>query len=292
MSDTFVPFNFLGISPEKSAPEKARYSIVPVPYAGTVTYGVGTRHGPLAIIAASREVETFDAESGVDLFDLGIHTLPEVMPVAAGPEKMAERVEEVIAAELTAGRTPIMLGGEHSITAGAVRAFSKQHPRLSVLQIDAHLDLRDAYQGSPYSHASVMRRVREVCPHVAVGPRNCSAEEKQYIDEKNIPVFWAKDIVGKQDWYQRCLANLPAEVYLTVDLDGLDPSVMPAVGTPEPGGLGWYEALSFLRFVFGNRKVVGADVVELAPIPGVHYPDFTAAMLVAAIIRLMHLTGK
>jgi len=284
MPESFVPFNFLGLPDEYCAPEKAKYSIVPVAYEGTVTYGTGTKNGPRAIIAASREVESFDAQSGVELADPGIYTLPEVAAVAEGPEKMVARVQEVTTAELEAGRTAIMLGGEHSITTGAVRAYFKRYPDLSVLQIDAHPDLRDSYQGSRYSHASVMRRVREICPHVCVGARNCSIEEKKFIDAENIPIFWARDIIGRTDWYDRCLSHLSDNVYLTFDLDGLDPSVMPAVGTPEPGGLGWYDALNFLQHVFAKKKVVGADVVELAPIPGMNFPDFTAAQLTATII--------
>ncbi len=292
MSDDFVPFNFLGLPEERTTPERAKYSIVPVAYEGTVTYGTGTKHGPAAIIAASREVETYDVRTGIELADLGIYTLPEVAAVATGPEPMVARVEEVIAGELAAGRVAIMLGGEHSLTTGAVRAYHRKYPALSVLQIDAHPDLRDSYQGSPYSHASAMRRVREVCPNVTVGARNCSSEEKSYIDAERVPIFWARDIAGRDDWYDRCLDNLSDDVYLTFDLDGLDPSVMPAVGTPEPGGLGWYETLNFLQYVFDHKKVVGADVVELAPIPGLLYPDFTAAQLTASIIRMMHLATK
>jgi agmatinase len=291
MSEPLIPYNFLGLPAENAAPERARFSIVPVAYEGTVTYGTGTKNGPAAIIAASREVELFDPVSGVEMSDFGIYTLPEVSATAKGPARMAERVRSVIAGELDAGRTPIMLGGEHSITAGAVQAFHRKYPDLSVLQIDAHADLRDAYQGSPYSHASVMRRVHEICPHVAVGPRNCSLEEKEFIDAAKIPIYWAKDILGRHDWYGRCLEQLSETVYLTFDLDGLDPSIMPAVGTPEPGGLGWYDTLDFLDAVFAKKNVVGADVVELAPIPGILYPDFTAARLVAAILQMIHRTS-
>jgi len=292
MSDSLVPFNFLGLPAEQALPENATSSIVPVAYEGTVTYGTGTKNGPAAIIAASREAESFDPDSGMEMFDLGIYTLPEVTAAAEGPAKMVDRVEGVIAAELGAGRIPIMLGGEHSITTGAVRTFHKKYPGLSVLQIDAHVDLRDTYQGSPYSHASVMRRVRGICPHVAVGPRNCSREEKAFIDSEKIPIFWAKNVLGRRDWYDRCLEHLSDTVYLTFDLDGFDPSIMPAVGTPEPGGLLWYETLDFLHYVFAKKKVIGADVVELAPIPGVLYPDFTAARLVATIIQLMHQSAR
>ncbi len=290
MSEHFVEFNFLGLPPEYANPASARFSIVPVAYEGTVTYGTGTKHGPAAIIAASREVETFDAASGIELADVGIYTLPEVAAVATGPEHMVARVENVIATELAAGRTPIMLGGEHSLTTGAVRAYHKKYPDLTVLQIDAHTDLRDTYQGSPYSHACAMARVRELCPNVCVGVRNCSSEEKAYIDRHNVPVFWARDIVGRTDWWDRCLEQLSDTIYLTFDLDGLDPSVMPAVGTPEPGGLGWYDAINFLQYVASNKTIVGADIVELAPAPGLHYADFTAAQLTAAVIRMMHRT--
>jgi len=287
MSDTFVEFNFLGLPAESSTREKARYSIVPVAYEGTVTYGSGTKRGPAAIIAASREVETYDAATNSDLAGVGICTLPEVAAVATGPEQMVKRVEEIIAAELQAGRTPIMLGGEHSLTTGAVRAYYKKFPRLSVLQFDAHLDLRDSYQGSPYSHASVMRRVREICSHVCVGARNCSAEEKAYIDHERVPVFWAREVIGRNDWYDRCLAHLTDDVYVTFDLDAFDPSVVPAVGTPEPGGLGWYDALDFLQYISKKKNIIGADIVELAPIPGLTYPDFAAAQLTAAMVRMM-----
>jgi len=287
MSDTFVEFNFLGLPAESSTREKARYSIVPVAYEGTVTYGSGTKRGPAAIIAASREVETYDAATNSDLAGVGICTLPEVAAVATGPEQMVKRVEEIIAAELQAGRTPIMLGGEHSLTTGAVRAYYKKFPRLSVLQFDAHLDLRDSYQGSPYSHASGMRRVREICSHVCVGARNCSAEEKAYIDHERVPVFWAREVIGRNDWYDRCLAHLTDDVYVTFDLDAFDPSVVPAVGTPEPGGLGWYDALDFLQYISKKKNIIGADIVELAPIPGLTYPDFAAAQLTAAMVRMM-----
>jgi agmatinase len=287
MAGSFVEFNFLGLPPVNSSREEARYSIVPVAYEGTVTYGAGTKFGPAAIIAASREVETYDAVTGIDLADIGICTLPEVAAVATGPEQMVARVEQVIAAELDAGRTPIMLGGEHSLTTGAVRAYRKKFPGLSVLQFDAHLDLRDAYQGSPYSHASAMRRVREICSHVCVGARNCSAEEKEFIEREGVPVFWARDVIGRNDWYDRCLEHLTKDVYVTFDLDGFDPAVMPAVGTPEPGGLGWYDALDFLQYASTKKNIVGADIVELAPIPGLLYPDFTAAQLTAALIRMM-----
>jgi agmatinase len=289
MADSFIEFNFLGLPPDDSSREKARYSIVPVAYEGTVTYGTGTKHGPAAIIAASREVETYDAVTGVDLADVGVCTLPEVAAVATGPEQMVARVEEVIAAELEAGRTPIMLGGEHSLTTGAVRAYHRKLPGLSVLQFDAHLDLRDSYQGSPYSHASAMRRVRELCPHVCVGARNCSAEEKEYIAREHVPVFWAREVIGRNDWYDRCLQHLSRDVYVTFDLDGFDPAVMPAVGTPEPGGLGWHDAVNFLQYASTKKNIVGADIVELAPIPGLLYPDFTAAQLTAALIRMMFL---
>ncbi len=287
MSEHFVEFNFLGLPPECVNPDTAKVSIVPVAYEGTVTYGTGAKHGPAAIIAASREVETFDAASGIELADVGIYTLPEVSAVASGPGQMVARVEEVIAAELAAGRTPIMLGGEHSLTTGAVRAYHQKYPDLTVLQIDAHTDLRDSYQGSPYSHACAMARVREVCPHVCVGARNCSSEEKAYIERHHVPVFWARDIIGSTDWWDACLAHLSDTVYLTFDLDGLDPSVMPAVGTPEPGGLGWYDAIHFLQYISSRKRIVGADVVELAPSPGLHYADFTAAQLTATIIRMM-----
>jgi agmatinase len=285
--DTTRGYNFLGLTPRESEYDPARVVIVPVAYDATTSYRSGTKYGPAAIIAASREVETFDPETGRDIGEIGIHTALEIEAEADGPKAMVDTVERVIASHLARGKYCVTLGGEHSITTGAVRAHKAKYPELSVLQFDAHADMRDTYQGSKWSHACVMRRVRELAPAVSVGIRNASADCHQSIEAARAPVFWAKDCVGKTGWQDRALAALTQQVYITIDLDGFDPSIMPAVGTPEPGGFLWQETIDFLRLIFLKKTVVGFDVVELSPISGLHHADFLAARLVAEMVRMM-----
>ncbi|MEW5701326.1 MAG: agmatinase [Candidatus Zixiibacteriota bacterium] len=280
-------YNFLGLPPEDAAYDTARVVVIPVAYDGTTSYRAGTKYGPAAIIAASREVETYDPVTKRDIAEIGIATVDEIEAEAEGPGAMVDTVERVIAGHLAVGKYCVMLGGEHSITTGAVRAHTAKYPDLTVLQIDAHADMRDTYQGSKWSHACAMRRVRELCPAVSVGIRNVSADCHATIERDHLPIFWSRDCVGKTDWYQAALKPLSKHVYITIDLDGLDPSIMPAVGTPEPGGLLWQETLDFLRLVFAQKTVVGFDVVELSPIPGLHAPDFLAARLVAEMLRMI-----
>ena len=279
-------YNFLGLTNEEAAYANAAVVIVPVAYDGTTSYKSGTKDGPAAIIAASREIESTDRDAEGDVADLGIATADEVEAEADGPAIMVEKVTREVTRHLDAGKYCVMLGGEHSLTSGAVRAHQQKYPDLSVLQIDAHADMRDSYQGSKFSHASVMRRVREMCPAVSVGIRSASKGCLRALKEQNAPVFWARDCVGRSDWHERAIAGLSPNVYLTFDLDGFDPSIMPAVGTPEPGGFLWHETLEFLRQVAAQRRIVGFDVMELMPIGGLHYADFTAARLVVELIRL------
>lgn len=290
-SDPPRGYNFLGLTNEEAAYENATVVILPVAYDGTTSYKSGTKDGPAAIIAASREIESTDRDSEGDLADLGIATADEVEAEADGPSIMVGKVEREVARHLSAGKFCVMLGGEHSLTSGAVRAHQKTYPDLSVLQIDAHADMRDSYQGSKFSHASVMRRVREICPAVSVGIRSASKGCLRALNEQNAPVFWARECVGKSDWHDRAISGLSPNVYLTFDLDGFDPSIMPAVGTPEPGGFLWHETLDFLRKVAKQRRIVGFDVMELMPIGGLHYADFTAARLVVELLRLTNGTA-
>jgi len=279
--------NFLGLTNEEADYAKARVVIVPVAYDATTSYKSGTRYGPAAIIAASREIESTDRGGAMDLADLGIATTSELEAIAEGPSVMVASVEREISDHLKAGKICVMLGGEHSITPGAVRAHKAQYPDLTVLQIDAHADMRDTYQGTRFSHATAMRRVREICPAVSVGIRSASTACLTAIEKDSLPVFWARECVGNNDWYDEAIAPLSDHVYITFDLDGLDPSIMPAVGTPEPGGLLWYETLEFLRTVAATRTIVGFDVVELMPIPSIHHPDFLAARLVTELVRMI-----
>lgn len=287
MSDPIRGYNFLGLTPEETEYDHARVVILPVAYDATTSYKSGTKYGPAAIIAASREVETYDPATGRDIGEIGIHTALEIEAVAEGPAKMIEVVEAEVAKYLKNGRYVVMLGGEHSLTTAPVRAHKAKYPNLSVLHIDAHADMRDSYQGSKWSHASVMRRVREMVPAVSVGIRNASEDCVQSLKAGRCPVYWATDVVGKTGWQEAAINQLTDQVYITLDLDAFDPSIMPAVGTPEPGGMHWYETLDFLRLVFSKKNVVGFDIVELSPIAGLHHPDFLAAKLTAEMVRMV-----
>jgi len=278
---------FLGLPSEQSEFRKSEFVVLPVPYEQTTTYRTGTKHGPSAIIAASQEVETFDEELNLEPCQAGICTLDQVEVIASGPENMVEKIYLTQRELLGEKKKVVMLGGEHTISIGAVRAHLERYPHLSVLQMDAHADLRDTYQGSKFSHACVMRRIGELCPFVGVGIRNQSREEHEFIGENRTDVFFAQQLAESDRWTDRLLGRLGQDVYLTLDLDVLDPSIMPAVGTPEPGGLLWHQTLSFLKELVAKKNLVGFDVVELCPLPGLAAPDFTAARLVYKIIAYM-----
>ncbi len=277
------PDTFGGLSREDSLYEKARAVIFPIPLERTTSYEHGTRNGPAAILAASRNMELYDEELDAEIYkEAGIATAPAI-------DTMDGTLDEVITEIFTAQcefledeKLPVALGGEHSLTPPLVTAVAKKYKNLSVLQIDAHADLREEYQGNPSSHACAMRRVLEVCPAVQVGIRSLSVEEANAIPRLKTKIYWAKDIVRAplKGWIAKVLADLSPNVYLTVDLDGFDPSIVPATGTPEPGGLDWYQVTSLIRAVANHRKIVGVDVVELLPQPGDHASDFLAAKLV------------
>jgi agmatinase len=201
------------------------------------------------------------------------------------PEEMVERIASAVSRITHDGKIIVTIGGEHTVSVGPVKALLEKHAGLSVLQMDAHADLRESYQGSRYSHACAMRRIRELAGTTAgVGIRNVSSEEAELVDRENIPLFYASDITDHESWHEAVLDCLSDRVYLTIDLDGFDPSVVPGVGTPEPGGLGWYQALRFLRKLCRAKEVVGFDVVELMPIPGSLVSEFTAARLIYKLI--------
>ena len=277
--------NFGGLDEEFSSLAGARAVVLPVPYDFTTTYQGGTRQGPRAILAASQNMELWDEEVGA-VYRQGVHTLPEIEPAAEGPAAMVDRVERAVSWILDQDRLPAILGGEHSITTGSVRAAARKHPGLSVLQIDAHADMRDEYLGTPYSHACVMRRVREIVPAASVGIRSLSEEEAQYLKGHTLPIWSVRQFRALGGRWAPILDALTEEVFVTFDLDGLDPSVLPATGTPEPGGLDWYEAVDLLRAISERARIVGFDVVELAPLPGQVASDFLAARLVYRLIGL------
>jgi agmatinase len=286
-----LPHNFLGLDAELSAFDSARAVILPVPYEATTSFGGGTAGGPAAIIEASRYLELYDQELDSEPADAGVATLPALALTGAGPEAGLHELRLAYDALLDAGPSKfvVMLGGEHSISSAPILTWaerlSAQGRRLSVLQLDAHTDLRPEYEGSPYSHASIMARVREHVDIVAVGIRaTTTAEMKLARSADNIHIFLAEDVHSGDEWMNDVIAALGDDVYITFDVDALDPSLVPSTGTPEPGGLEWYPVLKLLRRVFAERMVHAADVVELAPIPGLSAPDVLVAKLVYKMI--------
>ena len=276
---TLSPFNFVGLDEDGADLNKAKVLIWPVPFEKTVSYGVGTASGPQAIIEASRYMDWFDEEIGGETSQIGIHTLS---PIDADkePGDMMPALYDEATRLLKLDKFICMLGGEHSISAPVIKAHKEVYPNLSVLQIDAHADLRDEYDGTPHSHASVMRRVVEICPAVQVGIRSLSAEEALMIPFLPTRIFFAKDIVGRTDWIDEVVACLTEDVYLTIDVDGFDPSIIPTTGTPEPGGLLWYDVIGLIKRVAERRRIVGMDVTELSTAPGNNAPSFLTAKLI------------
>ncbi|HUT36269.1 MAG TPA: agmatinase [Planctomycetota bacterium] len=275
---------FLGIGPPHSSYESAGAAILPVPFEATTSYVKGTRRGPQAILDASHQVELYDEELGRETYRLGITTLPTVEVDGLAYGQAAERIAAAARRPLADGKLLVALGGEHSITPPLVEAAAGICGPLTVLQLDAHADLRDAYDGTPHSHACALRRIRERHDAVQVGIRALSADEAGLIRDRNYPVFFAHEMAADPAWADRALALLGGQVYLTIDLDAFDPSVVPAVGTPEPGGMGWYETLRFLRRVAAQCRIVAMDVVELCPVPGSIVSDFAAAKLTYRLI--------
>jgi len=275
--------NFGGIDDPRSGEfESARILIWPVSYEGTVSYGTGTGGGAMAIIAASRNMELYEEETDTEVFRLGIHTLEE-FPPRSTPDEMMCALYKSARELLGSGKFICMLGGEHSVSGPVIRAFAEKFNNLSVLQIDAHADLRDTYDGTPHSHASIMARVVKDLriPSVQVGIRSLSTDEAKAI-AAGLPtrIFWARDIVGRTEWIEEAIHSLSENVYLTIDIDGLDPSIVPTTGTPEPGGLGWYETLNLIRRVAEKRRIVGMDLVEFSNLPNSDAPAFLCAKLV------------
>jgi agmatinase len=262
----------------------ARAVILPVPFDRTTSYVPGTRTGPREILAASSYLELWDEETGTDVHGIGICTLPQLeLPVGSLDEAMRE-IRRVAAEIVARDKFPVVLGGEHSITPPIVAAIAARHRDLSVLQIDAHADLRASYMGTPQSHGCAMRRVLEYARVTQVGIRSLSAEEAAAIPSLATTVFYDFDMRQQADWMDRVVESLSETVYVTIDCDGLDPAIMPAVGTPEPGGLSWQELTALLRRVTGRRRVVGCDLVELCPLPGMVAPNYLCAKLIYKIL--------
>ncbi len=282
MSDLPAALAFLGVQDPFA---QASVAVLPVRYDLTITYQPGARFGPRALLTASLNVELFDEELRWDPSEIGIHTLPSIEPVASGPQAMMPIISEAVGGLFNAGKFPVVLGGDHSISIGALEALKGSFEDPWVLQFDAHADLRASYQNSPFSHASVMARARESFDCVQVGLRSWSEEEDDIISSDPERIVTATEVLDDQAAAEaRILDTLGDPVYVTIDLDCLDPSVMPSTGTPEPGGLSWRALTGLLRGVAQKRHVVGFDVTELCPIPGLVAPDFLAARLTYKMI--------
>ncbi len=271
--------------------DRAHVVILPIPFEATTTYRRGCEHGPAAILDASQQVEYYDDDHDREMWEVGIYTSEAIADTRSGAvssEAMLDVTRSTVAKLIQDNKFVIALGGEHSITAGIVAAYQQAHPDepFTVVQIDAHGDLRHEYEGSIHNHACVMKRVVDMgLPTVQVGIRSICKEEAELIKAQNLVVIRARDIALQPDWMTRAWAGIQTQkVFLTIDLDGIDPTLMPGVGTPEPGGLHWFALLTFLQHIFEQHDVIGADVMELAPIADSVVSEFTAAKLVYKLI--------
>jgi agmatinase len=283
---------FMHLDDEDTTFERARVVVVPVPFDGTTCYRPGTREGPQAIIDASRNLELYDAELRSSPYRVGIHTLRAVEIIQGNAAGMVERIERVTEALLAREKFVVTLGGDHLTSIGVIRAFAKRSPEMSLLQIDAHADLREEYEGSALSSATIMRRALDVCRRTAqVGIRSLSEPEARLVEERRLPMWLASEIHrqtlrGNRDWIEQVVAQLADEVYVTIDIDAFDPSLVPGTGTPEPGGLGWYDVVDLLAALTERKRVLGFDVVELSPLVENHVSPVVAAKLVYKLIGM------
>ena len=282
--ESLSPQQFGGALPDPPSFADAAALILPIPFDRTTSYIPGTRNGPRELLLASAQVELWDEEIGVDVSEHGMFTLPELDLASQTLDGAMAEINRVTGALLESDKFLVTIGGEHSISAPIVQAAAKKYSGLSVLQIDAHADLRESYQSQKNSHACAMRRTLDFAPLVQVGIRNISGEEAQVVSTLRTTIFYDWNMRDDPNWIDRAVDALSDTVYVTIDLDGLDPATMPAVGTPEPGGLSWRELTTLLRRTFERKRVVAADVVELCPIPGLASPNFIAARLVYKLL--------
>ncbi len=280
--------NFGDLPPEYSSFENSSIVILPVAYDGTSTWKKGADKGPEAILEASANMELYDIQTGTEVYKKGIYTAP-VLGHFTTPEEMVSTVKKEVA-RLGNDKFPVIIGGEHSVSIGPIQAMAEKYPNLTVLQIDAHTDLRDSYLGSPYNHACVMARASEVAQIVQIGIRSMDISEWERADINRI--FFAHQIMSGSDWMDKVLDLLTEHVYITIDLDGFDPSIVPATGTPEPGGLDWYTVNHLLEKVVAKTEIAGFDVVELCPNPYSQPSDFLAAKLIYRLLSMIFKTNK
>ncbi|WP_195909825.1 agmatinase [Bacteroidetes bacterium endosymbiont of Geopemphigus sp.] len=267
---------FAGIPQEYAKFKNSQVVLIPIPYDGTSTWGKGADKGPAAFLQAAENIELYDIETDAEVYKRGIFLAPALQENFSA-EKMVKKVYTTTKEYLSFGKFVTLIGGEHSISIGSLRAFREQFPTLSVLQLDAHADLRPHYQGTPYNHACALHESTRRGPLVQVGIRSMDIEEKKYVQQGNI--FYAHKLDEHENWIQKLIDRLSKKVFITIDLDAFDPSIAPSTGTPEPGGLLWYSTLKLLRKVFEQKEVVGFDIVELAPNPKEPSTDFLAAKL-------------
>ena len=282
--DHGAPLAFGGALPEPRSFEDSEIVILPVPVDRTTSYVGGTRNGPREILQASSHMELWDEELGVDVHSRGIFTLPEMELPFGEMAPMLDEIRRVAGEVIDRGKFLVTLGGEHSITPPLVAAAAARHKGLTVLQIDAHADLRDAFMGTRHNHACAIRRTLEIAPVTQVGIRSLSTEEAEAAPRLSTRIFYDWSMREDPRWIDAVVDTLRDPVYITIDVDGMDPAIMPATGTPEPGGLSWYELLRLLRTTIQRRHVVACDVVELSPLPGVMAPNFLCAKLVYKIL--------
>ena len=282
--DHTQPLSFGGLLPQQRSFDDSQVVILPVPVDRTTSYVGGTRNGPHDILQASSHMELWDEEMRADVHGVGIFTLPEMELPFGEMGALVDEIERVAYEVIGRDKFLVALGGEHSITPPLVSAAARRHATLSVLQIDAHADMRDSYLGTPHSHACAMRRSLEYAKITQVGIRSLSTDEAQIMPQLNTSVFYDWDMRRDPHWIDKVVETLNANVYITIDVDGMDPSIMPATGTPEPGGLSWAEITALLRATAEQRRVVSADVVELSPIPGMVAPSFLCARLIYKLL--------
>ena len=267
---------YAGIPEEYASFEKSKIMLIPVPYDGTSTWGKGADKGPEAFLHASENMELYDIETDSEVYKQGIY-LADPVTVNESPEAMVKAIHEITKTNIKRNKFVTLFGGEHSISIGAMRAFNECFDNLTVLQLDAHADLRKEYEGSKYNHACALHEANRNTNLVQVGIRSMDAIERTEMNEDN--VFFAHDMAKDDYWADNAIEAMGDDVYITFDLDAFDCSLMPSTGTPEPGGLFWYETLDFLKRVFAEKNVVGFDIVELCPNPNDKSSDFLAAKL-------------
>lgn len=278
--------NFFDVEPRYSGYKRSRIVILRVPYERSSSYRIGTSEGPSAILEASHQVELFDVETGKEPYLNGIHTAPAISfdGKTEDPQKCIKEIEDAIGAVIKDGKFPVVIGGEHTLTLGAFRAYGRGLDKTSLISLDAHGDLRDSFCNDPFSHACVMRRISEFGDVAIIGSRSLAREEKEYAEERNIPIILARDIEDKMSRLDEILEKSKEMVYLSIDMDVFDPSVVPAVGNPEPGGLDWSEILVIIDRIVKTRKLVGFDIVELSPVEGQVASEYLAAKLIYRIL--------